>query len=170
MTNTTYRYLRYFRHTATLTAPAGWVTVAVKVRDRGNGYQDVFDDDGGFWCFRNEFHDEYLDEKCQAELTAVPSGEPYQHEIHNSKPAVKITWRPAIPGFGGLNRIALEEDGWFPLRIVQGERLPNGKMAVNWWHEGVRKTRVLKDGEYEVIWEGKSPDGNLRRKTASQER
>lgn len=63
---------------------------------------------------------------------------------------IKITPQKKLPGFGGLNLIALEEDGWRRDKVVDAEVSTTGVTA-SWSHNGGLMTRTLYPGEYVVV-------------------
>jgi hypothetical protein len=63
---------------------------------------------------------------------------------------VKLRLTNQIPGMGGLNRIALLEDGWQPGMIMDAEQLSCDRLLVKWGNEPHQSRTVFRH-EIEVI-------------------
>lgn len=63
---------------------------------------------------------------------------------------VKLNLTNQIPGMGGLNRIALLEDGWQPGMIMDAEQL-SGDLVLVKWGDKAHQSRVVFRHEIKVV-------------------
>lgn len=65
----------------------------------------------------------------------------------------KLILTNQIPGMGGLNRIALIEDGWYSGMILDVVSEHGDRLKVQ-WGEGDQQSRVVHRHELEILPEG----------------